>query len=80
MQFKYCIYQIKEVNQFKYLGNTLTADGKCGSESLVCIGMSKDGFQNLSRVLRIRKKKFIVGSFFLYGSEYVVSFVLDARE
>ena len=47
--------KIKQVKKFSYLGSMLTEDGKCDTEIQRRIGIAKDAFQKLSRVLTNRK-------------------------
>ena len=70
--------KIKQVQKFKYLGSVLTEDGKCDAEIKRRIGLAKDAFQKLSKVLRDRKvsrttKKRVLYCYvipvLLYGSE-----------
>ena len=70
--------EIKQVKSFNYLGSLITDDGKCDSEIKRRIGMSKQAFQKLKRVLKDRKmslrtrKRILhcyVYSILTYGSE-----------
>lgn len=47
--------KIKKVQKFKHLGNVLTEDGKFNTEIRRRIGITKDAFQKINRVLRKRK-------------------------
>ena len=47
--------KIKQVKKFSYLGSMLTKDGKCDTEIQRRIGIAKDAFQKLSKVLTNRK-------------------------
>ena len=69
---------IKQVDKFSYLGSIITEDGKCDIEIKRRIGMAKDTFNKLEKVLKSRKmlmstKKRVlecyVISVLLYGSE-----------
>ena len=69
---------IKQVQKFNYLGSVITSDGRCDTEIKKRIGMAKDTFQELEKVLRNHKlvmetkKKVLdayVMSILMYGSE-----------
>ena len=47
--------KIKQVKMLSFLGNMLTEDGKCDTEIQRRIGIAKDAFQKLSKVLTNRK-------------------------
>ena len=46
---------IKQVRKFNYLGNVITASGKCDPEIKIRIVLAKDAFQRLEHILRNRK-------------------------
>ena len=46
---------IKQVKSFNYLGSLITGDGKCDYEIKSRIGMSKQAFQKLQKILKDRK-------------------------
>ena len=46
---------IKQVAKFNYLGSTITENGKCEDEIKRRIGMAKDAFQKLQKILRNNK-------------------------
>ena len=46
---------IKQVESFKYLGSTITADGKCDVEIRRRIGIAKSTFENLGKILKDHK-------------------------
>jgi len=69
---------IKQVNKFKYLGYTITTDGRSDTEIKKRIGIAKDTFKKMSPVLnnrnismgtKIRTLKAYVWSVLLYGCE-----------
>ena len=69
---------IKQVQKFNYLGSVITSDGRYNTEIKKRIGMAKDTFQKLGKVLRNHKlametKKRVldayVMSILMYGSE-----------
>ena len=45
--------QIRQVQKFKYLGYTLTSDGKCRTEIKKRIAIAKASFQKMSTILKI---------------------------
>ena len=49
--------KIKQVKKFRYLRSMLTKDGKCDTKIQRRIGIAKDAFQKLSKVLTNRKMK-----------------------
>ena len=68
--------QIRQVQKFKYLGYTLTSDGKCRTEIKKRIAITKASFQKMSTILKnrnisfstkLRVLKTYVWSIFLYG-------------
>ena len=70
--------QIKQVNNFKYLGFTITPDAKCDAEIRKRIAISKDTFskmkpiftnRNLGHDTKMRALKAYVWSILLYGCE-----------
>ena len=70
--------QIRQVQKFKYLGYTLTSDGKCRTEIKKRIAVAKDSFQKMSPILKNRNMSFstklrvlktYVWSILLYGCE-----------
>ena len=70
--------QIRQVQKFKYLGYTLTSDGKCRTEIKKRIALAKASFQKMSTILKIRNISFstklkvlktYVWSILLYGCE-----------
>ena len=54
-ELKFGDIKIKQVKKFNYLGSMLTEDGKCDTEIQRRIGIAKDAFQKLSKVLTNRK-------------------------
>ena len=50
--------QIRQVQKFKYLGYTLTSDGKCKTEIKKRIAVAKDSFQKMSPILKSRNISF----------------------
>ena len=44
--------QIKQVNRFVYLGSLITSDGKCDEEIKRRIGMAKDAFNKMDKILK----------------------------
>ena len=55
---------MEQVDRFKYLGSTMTADGRCETEIKIRIGMAKDAFSKRKELLtqkmnRNAKKKII---------------------
>jgi hypothetical protein len=69
--------QIEQVESFKYLGSTMTEDGRCEKEVRIRIAMAKEAFNKRKELLTknfkkgIKKKlvKTLVWSTLLYGSE-----------
>ena len=70
--------QIRQVQKFKYLGYTLTSDGKCRTEIKKRIVIAKASFQKMSTILKnrnisfstkLRVLKTYVWSILLYGCE-----------
>ena len=70
--------QIRQVQKFKYLGYTLTSDGKCRTEIKKRIAIAKASFQKMSTILKNRNISFstklrvfktYVWSILLYGCE-----------
>lgn len=70
--------RIRQVNTFKYLGCTITPDGKCDTEIKKRIGQSKATFNNMkciftnsniSRKTKIHVMRAYVWSILLYGCE-----------
>ena len=45
---------IKQVEKFKYLGSTITSDGRNDAEIKIRIGMAKDAFQKMEKVIKTR--------------------------
>ena len=43
---------IKQVEKFKYLGSTITSDGRNDTEIKIRIGMAKDAFQKMEKVIK----------------------------
>ena len=43
---------IKQVEKFKYLGSTITSDGRNDAEIKIRIGMAKDAFQKMEKVIK----------------------------
>ena len=70
--------KIKQVKKFSYLGTMLTEDGKCGTEIQRCIGIAKDAFQKLRKVLTNRKMSIKTGKRML--DCYVMTNLLYASE
>ena len=69
---------IKQVDKFNYLGSMITIDGRCDTEIKKRIGIAKDSFQKMGRILKDRKMnirikvrllKCYVHSVFLYECE-----------
>ena len=68
---------IKQVQKFNYLGSVIKSDGRCDTEIKKCIGMAKDTFQKLEKVLRNHKSAMetkrvldaYVMSILMYGSK-----------
>ena len=69
---------IKQVQKFNYLGSVVTSDDRCNTEIKKRIGMAKDTFQKLEKVLRNHKiamktKKRVLDTYvisiLMYGSE-----------
>ena len=50
--------QIRQVQKFKYLGYTLTSDGKCRTEINKRIAIAKASFQKMSTILKNRNISF----------------------
>ena len=50
--------QIRQVQKFKYLGYTLTSDGKCRTEIKKRIAIAKASFQKMSTILKNRNISF----------------------
>ena len=48
--------QIKQVNRFVYLGSLITSDGKCDEEIKRRIGMAKDAFNKMDKILKSHSK------------------------
>ena len=46
------IYHVKQVEKFKYLGSTITSDGRNDAEIKIRIGMAKDAFQKMEKVIK----------------------------
>ena len=46
------IETIKQVEKFKYLGSTITSDGRNDAEIKIRIGMAKDAFQKMEKVIK----------------------------
>jgi hypothetical protein len=69
--------QIEQVENFKYLGSTITEDGRCEKEVKIRIAMAKEAFNKRKELLTkkfkisVRKKlvKTLIWSTLLYGSE-----------
>ena len=47
--------RIGQADKFNYLGSIITNDGKCDSENKRRIGLARDAFQKLGKVLKDRK-------------------------
>ena len=43
---------IKQVDKFKYIGSTITSDGRNDAEIKIRIGMAKDAFQKMEKVIK----------------------------
>ncbi len=56
-EYKINIYDkaVKQVENFNYLGSLMTSDGRTDSEIKKRIGMAKDTFQKIGKLLRDRK-------------------------
>ena len=69
--------RIEQVKSFKYLGSTMTEDGRCETEIKVRIALAKESFSERRELLtkpfrkEVKKKivKTLVWSTLLYGSE-----------
>ena len=69
--------RIEQVKSFKYLGSTMTEDGRCETEIKVRIALAKEAFSKRRELLtksfrkEVKKKivKTLVWSTLLYGSE-----------
>jgi len=69
--------RIEQVKSFKYLGSTMTEDGRCETEIKVRIALAKEAFSTRRELLtksfrkEVKKKivKTLLWSTFLYGSE-----------
>jgi len=69
--------RIEQVKSFKYLGSTMTEDGRCETEIKVRIALAKEAFSTRRELLtksfrkEVKKKivKTLLLSTFLYGSE-----------
>ena len=48
---------IKQVEKFKYLGSTITSDGRNDAEIKIRIGMAKDAFQKMEKVESNQKQE-----------------------
>ena len=55
--------QIRQVQKFKYLGYTLTSDGKCRTEIKKRIAIAKASFQKMSTILKNRNISFKIEGF-----------------
>ncbi|MCH9665805.1 MAG: hypothetical protein K0U41_08180 [Gammaproteobacteria bacterium] len=69
---------IQKIKKFNYLGSMITEDGRCDTEIRRRIGIAKDSFQKLNKILKDRKLTMgtkirvldcYVLSILLYGSE-----------
>ena len=69
---------IKQVDKFNYLGSMIISDGRCDNETKKRIGIAKDSFQKMGKILKdrkisMRKKvrllKCYVHSILLFGCE-----------
>ena len=80
---------IQQVNKFKYLGSTITEDGRCESEIKQRIGIARSAFIKMRNVIsnrhlrvatRIRVIKTYIWSTLLYGCEtWTISTVMEKR-
>ena len=80
---------VKQVDEFKYLGSTLTTDARCDTEIKRRIGIAKTAFRKMNNLLtnsrisietRKRAVKTYVWSTLLYGSEtWTVSREMERR-
>ena len=80
---------VKQVEQFKYLGSTLTADGRCTKEINTRIGIAKTAFRKMANLItnsrisidtRKRAVQTYVWSTLLYGCEtWTVSKVMEKK-
>ena len=69
--------ELKQVENFTYLGSNISNDGKCEREIKIRIGKAKTAFNNLKELLKrdvniqlkIRFLKCYVWSVLMYGSE-----------
>ena len=69
--------RIEQVKSFKYLGSTMTEDGRCETDIKVRIALAKEAFSKRGELLtksfrkEVKKKivKTLVWSTLLYGSE-----------
>ena len=80
---------IKQVQKFNYLGSLLTENGKCDEEIKMRIGMAKDAFQKLQKIVKNSKLSLDIRKWTLdcyvkpiltYGSEsWTISSQIDQR-
>ena len=80
---------IKQVQKFNYLGSLLTEKGKCDEEIKKGIGMAKDAFQKLQKIVKNTKlsldiRKWILDCYvkliLAYGSEnWAISSQIEQR-
>ena len=73
---------IKQVEKFKYLGSTITSDGRNDAEIKIRIGMAKDAFQKMEKVIKnknitIETRNRILQWALRYSHTYLWQRVLD---
>ena len=81
--------EIKQVQQFSYLGSNIKSDGRCDAEIVRRIAIAKGAFNNMKHLLvnrnislttRTRAVKTFAWSVLLYGSEtWTISKVMENR-
>ena len=71
--------QIRQVQKFKYLGYTLTSDGKCKTEIKKTIAIAKTSFQKMSTILKNRNISFSTKLKVLKTYVWSIYFYMDAK-
>ena len=80
--------QLEHIQQFKYLGQTITNEGKSNKEIEICISQAKSIFIKLNGIfmsryisldLRLRVINLYVYSILLYGDE-ILSFYVESTK